>query len=600
MKNYYNSVFKIKTQVVFLLFLVITSFTNVSYSQCPNGSQTVDFTSLNSVSGFTTTSCSDSQATVTSIFSDPSSVGAVSGNQLSMTSATIGDAITYVITFSEPTPLVDFKVGDIDAGTFQDIITFTAEKDGIDIPLTLTNAGAGTPNYTISGQTASGDTNNADDTSDDSAVLVNSGGEKITTLTLVFTAGIAGDFQKILIRDFNVCCPVEIPSTDLTITKQSTPNTNVDVGDTITYTIQVTNNSTTETVENISLQDVLPSGVSYVSNTISRTYNKDNITTLSGSFTQDLGTFSFSNQNPGTQEFILTSGSIPSSATLTSYSFEVQGNTPQRGNTPDKFDDDWRSDVSLDGIYPGDIVIVDDGTVDVDDDEFGGDNSGTWNTVTRSISASGSPFGIYAFDWYDIDPQGSNTNNVTKAEFTINYTYESVTRSSVTDALGTVTNLVESTENIDLEPGETITVSFDVTVDSGTECLTLTNSATANANNISASISDTSQNTVNPPTAVLTSSDADNTICAGDSITFTGSGGDQYEFFVNGVSVQALSTDNTYDTTTLTNGQVVTVRAVKNTPSGCDDLSDGITVTISPAPTAEAGAAGSICAGDDF
>ncbi|WP_299110024.1 Ig-like domain-containing protein, partial [uncultured Tenacibaculum sp.] len=87
------------------------------------------------------------------------------------------------------------------------------------------------------------------------------------------------------------------------------------------------------------------------------------------------------------------------------------------------------------------------------------------------------------------------------------------------------------------------------------------------------------------PVASLTSSDVDNTICTGDSVTFTGSGGDEYEFLVDGLVVQAQSTTATYTTTSLTDGQVVTVRVV-NTTTGCDATSAGITISVnSTVPT---------------
>ena len=67
--------------------------------------------------------------------------------------------------------------------------------------------------------------------------------------------------------------------------------------------------------------------------------------------------------------------------------------------------------------------------------------------------------------------------------------------------------------------------------------------------------------TVNPlPTGTLTASPA--TICAGDNVTFTATAGAAtYEFKVDGVTVQGPSATNTYSTTALTNGQVVTVIA---------------------------------------
>jgi len=86
--------------------------------------------------------------------------------------------------------------------------------------------------------------------------------------------------------------------------------------------------------------------------------------------------------------------------------------------------------------------------------------------------------------------------------------------------------------------------------------------------------------TVNlPPEPLLTSTDVDNTICEGDSVTFTGTDGDEYEFYVNGISAQSQSASNTFTTSSLDNGDVVTVRALDNL-SGCDTFSTGITTSV--------------------
>ncbi|MBA0885098.1 T9SS sorting signal type C domain-containing protein [Flavobacterium undicola] len=91
-------------------------------------------------------------------------------------------------------------------------------------------------------------------------------------------------------------------------------------------------------------------------------------------------------------------------------------------------------------------------------------------------------------------------------------------------------------------------------------------------------------NTVNAlPTAGLTSSDADNTFCAGTSVTFTASGGTNYNFRVGGSSVQN-SAIATYSTTALTNGQVVDV--IVTNSSGCIATSSGIANTVNALPTA--------------
>jgi gliding motility-associated-like protein len=90
-------------------------------------------------------------------------------------------------------------------------------------------------------------------------------------------------------------------------------------------------------------------------------------------------------------------------------------------------------------------------------------------------------------------------------------------------------------------------------------------------------------NTVNPaPTPTLTSSDADNTFCAGTSITFTATGGSSYDFRIGGISVQNGATA-TYTTTLLTNGQVVSV--VVSNANGCTASPPSITNTVNPTPT---------------
>lgn len=86
--------------------------------------------------------------------------------------------------------------------------------------------------------------------------------------------------------------------------------------------------------------------------------------------------------------------------------------------------------------------------------------------------------------------------------------------------------------------------------------------------------------TVNlPPEPTLLSSDADNLICQGDSVTYTGTDGDAYEFYINGTSAQALSASNTFTTSSLSNNDVVTVRALDNL-NGCDTFSSGITMSV--------------------
>src|SRR5690606_9391943 len=86
------------------------------------------------------------------------------------------------------------------------------------------------------------------------------------------------------------------------------------------------------------------------------------------------------------------------------------------------------------------------------------------------------------------------------------------------------------------------------------------------------------------PSANLVSSDGDNIICDGASVTFTAtpSGAASYEFFVNGASAQN-SGSRTFTTSTLDDGDVVSV--VVTTAAGCSATSAGIATTVNPLPS---------------
>jgi gliding motility-associated-like protein len=94
------------------------------------------------------------------------------------------------------------------------------------------------------------------------------------------------------------------------------------------------------------------------------------------------------------------------------------------------------------------------------------------------------------------------------------------------------------------------------------------------------------------PIPTISSSDADNIFCAGTSVTFTASGGSNYNFRI-GVTTVQNGTSATYTTASLTNGQVVDV--VVSNPGGCAATSTGITNTVTPQPNANAGTGGNVC-----
>src|SRR5690606_20938750 len=92
--------------------------------------------------------------------------------------------------------------------------------------------------------------------------------------------------------------------------------------------------------------------------------------------------------------------------------------------------------------------------------------------------------------------------------------------------------------------------------------------------------------TVNPAiTATLSSSDAHNTICAGESVTFTAApaGAATYNFRVNGVSAVS-SASNTYTTSALASGNIVDV--IVTSAAGCVSTSSSITTVVNPLPVA--------------
>jgi len=98
------------------------------------------------------------------------------------------------------------------------------------------------------------------------------------------------------------------------------------------------------------------------------------------------------------------------------------------------------------------------------------------------------------------------------------------------------------------------------------------------------------------PTPTLSSSDLDNTICLGTEITFTAGGGAQFEFFVEGASAQAKSTDNTLTTSSLSNGDEV--YAIVTSAEGCVATTSTIATTVNPLPTVTAPADDALCLGE--
>lgn len=107
------------------------------------------------------------------------------------------------------------------------------------------------------------------------------------------------------------------------------------------------------------------------------------------------------------------------------------------------------------------------------------------------------------------------------------------------------------------------------------------------------------------PTAEITSSDNDNKFCAGSSVTFKANAGlSSYQFMVGGNPMQT-GTSNAFTTTSLANGNVVSVMVTDS--NGCSSMSSGITNTVNALPnpsinvietSGTASNDGTICVGD--
>jgi len=81
------------------------------------------------------------------------------------------------------------------------------------------------------------------------------------------------------------------------------------------------------------------------------------------------------------------------------------------------------------------------------------------------------------------------------------------------------------------------------------------------------------------PVSMTSSEDPNNVICAGESVTFTASGSQNYEFYVNAVSVSSV---NPYTTTALTNGQSVVATGID--VNGCTATGNIVIMTVNPGP----------------
>lgn len=229
-------------------------------------------------------------------------------------------------------------------------------------------------------------------------------------------------------------------------------------------------------------------------------------------------------------------------------------------------------------------------------DRFGGSWWSGWQTL-----ASGSNSINYSVPFNDFSTSGpvlkyqfrGTTGGGSCAGFTEEVTVDrnSLPSSSLTSS--DFDNIICSGDNVTFTASGGISYNFMVngtSVQDGSGATYSTSSLT-NGQNVSVVVTNTSgcsqtsssiRMIVNPtPVPGLTSNDADNIICASRPVIFTATGGTTYDFMVNGTSVQN-SSETTYSTTTVLNGQQLTVKVGNS--SLCYKTSSGITMTVNPLP----------------
>ena len=404
------------------------------------------------------------------------------------------ETVSFDITFSQPVFMNNFTVSDIDdvgygsiisdepGDSFQDTVTLSASNGGANVPLSL----SGGSNLNITGQNATAiyvpGVNGNVTPNNPVATLTTSSSSELDTFTLTYSNGLddaaaeptssgISDGHSIRVAGFNFCVQ-QLP--ELGIVKTSSANGGpVLRGDTITYTIVVTNSSSaTGTANEVVLTDTLPTGVTYVAGTAEKTYPDQTITT--GTFTHNFGGGSF--DTPGLiQSYTVTNADVPAGASITSYSIAANGAS-----------NDFCSDIVLNATYPGGTAYALSGP------DFGGNGTCSWSVSESGATVSGAAEGTYTFSWDDIfNGVTGFDNSISAASFTIGW--QSSTTNIVTDAANAPANMVTAADDVDLAPGETMTVTFDVTVDDPLDpaITQLLNSASTNSTELPTPVTDT-------------------------------------------------------------------------------------------------------------
>ncbi len=282
---------------------------------------------------------------------------------------------------------------------------------------------------------------------------------------------------------------------ELSITKTTFPEGEVAPGSTLKYTIEIENTGILA-VDSIAVNDVLPSGVTYVPGTAMKTYQ------------EATGVETTANYNDATSTLI-TNNSCDTP-------YEILFNV-----TDSFIIDDLNIGYKMSHTRKGEINlwIENPSGIRLKLLDYNNDPSDNWSVLFNSESATGNaalyathdtsstyyiegqPFaslavfngtqaqGVWKLIICDDDAGGEGTYLESSLQFT--YTPSTTITSSANPPLA----MVLDTDNITLRSTEKLIVTFDVTVDADTYDATLTNTATANSIDLLSPVSDTAENT---------------------------------------------------------------------------------------------------------
>ncbi len=280
---------------------------------------------------------------------------------------------------------------------------------------------------------------------------------------------------------------------ELEITKTSDVDTAAYPGDTITYTVVVTNPSATETLNNIAVYDPMPEGVTFNSGTVTlpipgTSTFRDIFTTQAYNNSHGTATWSTSWSETG-DDGDAGSGTIFVNTGNSRLRFHNIGNgqTDYIERTVDlsgltnrslsfNYSEDGTLETNEDTMTVDIIIGTTTTTIVTTNDDFSATTyngslealitSGGSETVTIRFSASGFTGGAEYWNLNDITFQGDSSTSIA--------------------ALDDPPNLIDTSDGYDIGPGESMTLSFTVTVDDplDTAITELTNTASATSDEI--------------------------------------------------------------------------------------------------------------------